>query len=167
MYVSHLETTAQSQRDWPLLCSHSDTMKKNQNHMDTLGTQGHDLQSCSSKQPWLNFLRLKESQNKSILESFFWSQGETIISSLQISEVNEMYMAPGLTWLGEFAGTWMLQVPVKRQQILWAHVARKLWTQLVCVFTLSPYNTKTLCWDSVSQWHTKEKENLWPDIRLK
>lgn len=71
MYVSHLETTALSQRDWPLLCSHSNTMKKNQNHMDTLRTQGHDLWSCSSKQPWLNFLCSKESQNKSILESFF------------------------------------------------------------------------------------------------
>ena len=134
MYVSHLETTAQSQRDWPLLCSRSDTMKKNQNHMDTLRTQGRDLQSCSSKLPWLNFLRLKEGQNKSIMESFFWSQRETIISSLQISEVNEVYMAPGLTWLGEFLGTWALEELVKRQQVLGAHVARKLWAHTcVCI----------------------------------
>lgn len=45
-----------------------------------------------------------------------------------------MYMAPGLTWLGEFSGTQALQVPVKKQQMRWAHVARKLWVQAyVCI----------------------------------
>lgn len=84
-----------------------------------------------------------------------WRRVRTKVSRSQVSEVREkwlhvqcnaMYTVPGLMWSCVFSGIWGLQVPVKRQQMLWARDARKLWTHTdVCThFILLKYRATVL-----------------------